>query len=87
MKKCASCRQLEEARSALRVICTWATFRNGEMLDPRDVARLCRKALGRRPPTVSRSDQDEAVQRVSLLTGISEPEVRRLVRCLVAAAR
>jgi hypothetical protein len=38
-------RQLERARSALKVIHTWASFRGGELLTPRDTVNLCNKAL------------------------------------------
>jgi RecA-family ATPase len=38
-------RELEEYRSALIVIHTWAKFRNGEALIPEDVERLTRKTL------------------------------------------
>ena len=34
-----------EANSALKVISTWATFRNGEALVPEHVENLCKKVL------------------------------------------
>ena len=40
-----TCKKLEEARGALKVICTWASFRGGECLTPKDTEKLCRKAL------------------------------------------
>jgi len=40
-----TCRHLENARSALRVISTWATFRNGIELTPESVAKLCARTL------------------------------------------
>ena len=40
-----TCKKLDEARGALKVICTWATFRGGECLTPKDTEKLCRKAL------------------------------------------
>ena len=42
-----TCRKLEKARSALKIIHTWASFRGGEMLTekPQDTADLCRKTL------------------------------------------
>ena len=38
---------VEESLSALRVIYTWATFENGRTLDPKEVAKLCARALGK----------------------------------------
>lgn len=38
-------RKLEIARGALKVISTWATFRGGEALTPKDTGNLCRRAL------------------------------------------
>jgi hypothetical protein len=39
-------REIEDCRSALQVIHTWATFRGGMMLDDRpSVARLCKRVL------------------------------------------
>lgn len=43
--KGVSTKKLDEARSALKVISTWATFKSGVALMPRDVQRLCAKAL------------------------------------------
>ena len=38
-------RRIDELESALKVIHTWATFRDGEAFDRTDVANLCKKAL------------------------------------------
>uniref|UniRef100_A0A6M3Y7W9 Uncharacterized protein n=1 Tax=viral metagenome TaxID=1070528 RepID=A0A6M3Y7W9_9ZZZZ len=38
-------RQVETLKSAFRVIHTWATFRDGEALDPKHVAKLCERIL------------------------------------------
>jgi hypothetical protein len=43
--KCRACAKLERARGALRVIYTWATFRNGEVFNREDVLRLVEKTL------------------------------------------
>ena len=40
-----TCRKLQAAQSALRVISTWATFDRGSNLHSSDVANLCKKAL------------------------------------------
>ena len=40
-----TCKNLEEARGALKVIHTWATFRSGELLVPEHVWKLAWKAL------------------------------------------
>lgn len=40
-----TCRKLERARSALRVIHTWATFQGGTDFNRKDTEKLCRKAL------------------------------------------
>jgi hypothetical protein len=40
-----STNKLEAAKSALRIIHTWSTYRNGEELDCREVAKLCEKTL------------------------------------------
>ncbi len=40
-----TCRKLERARSALKVIQTWAEFDNGDCLTPNHTSKLCRKAL------------------------------------------
>ena len=45
-----TCQKLERARSALKVICTWASFRDGECLTPKDTEKLCRKALSASAP-------------------------------------
>jgi hypothetical protein len=45
-----TCRKLEEARGALKVICTWASFRGGECLTPQDTEKLCQKALDASKP-------------------------------------
>jgi hypothetical protein len=39
------CKKLEEARGALKVICTWAKFRNGECLTPKHTEELCLRTL------------------------------------------
>jgi len=45
-------RAIEDCRSALQVIHTWATFRNGLMLeDAPSVARLCKRVLNDLPNT------------------------------------
>ncbi len=45
----AQCREYENriqaAKLALRVIHTWATYRQGENLDPENVRKLCEKTL------------------------------------------
>jgi hypothetical protein len=41
----ATCARLRNARGALKVICTWASFRGGAALQPEHVEKLCRKAL------------------------------------------
>ena len=51
-----TCKKLEEARGALKVICTWASFRGGECLTPKDTEKLCRKALEASKPNVRMSD-------------------------------
>ena len=38
-------RNLEDARSALKVIHTWASFRDGRTLNCKDVIRLTRRVL------------------------------------------
>lgn len=40
-----TCKRLDLARGALRIISTWATFQNGIELVPEHVARLCSKTL------------------------------------------
>jgi len=40
-----TCRKLEDARSALNVIHTWASFQNGRALNCKDVIRLTRRVL------------------------------------------
>ena len=40
-----TCKRLETAVTALRVIGTWATFDNGKFLSPEDVEDLVDKAL------------------------------------------
>lgn len=38
-------KNFEQCLTALKVIHTWATFRNGECLVPDQVAKLCEKSL------------------------------------------
>ena len=45
-------RALETTRSALKVICTWAGFRDGECLTPKHTEKLCRKALKASQPNI-----------------------------------
>lgn len=40
-----TCKKLEDARSALRVIYTWASFQNGRALNCEDVIRLITTVL------------------------------------------
>ncbi len=40
-----TCKALQQARGALKVICTWAEFNDGTELVPEHVAKLCRKTL------------------------------------------
>lgn len=40
-----TCAKLQDALSALKVIKTWATFRDGVALTPEHVAKLCDKVL------------------------------------------
>jgi hypothetical protein len=42
---CGACRKLEDARSALKVIHTWASFQDGRALNCKDVIRLTRRVL------------------------------------------
>jgi hypothetical protein len=51
-----TCKMLEEARGALKVICTWASFRGGECLTPKDTEKLCLKALAAESANVRMSD-------------------------------
>jgi hypothetical protein len=50
-----TCKKLEEARSALKVIHTWAAFRKGEFLVPEHVWKLAWKALEASKPNESSS--------------------------------
>ena len=45
-----TCRKLAAARGALKVIYTWASFRDGEMLTAKDAMKLCRKVLKETAP-------------------------------------
>jgi len=45
-----TCRKLDNARGALKVIHTWASFRDGEMLTAKDAMKLCRKVLKETAP-------------------------------------
>jgi hypothetical protein len=45
-----TCRKLENARGALKVIYTWASFRDGELLTAKDAKNLCMKALKETAP-------------------------------------
>lgn len=40
-----TCKNLQTARTALQIICTWAAYDRGRFLDPKDTLRLCQKAL------------------------------------------
>lgn len=40
-----TCKRLDEAQRALRVIQTWATCNDGEGLDPKHTAALCMEVL------------------------------------------
>ena len=53
-------RALEETRGALKVICTWAGFCDGEMLTPIDTEKLCWKALNASQP----NDQAERLEAI-----------------------
>lgn len=43
-------RRLDQARSAIKVIHTWATFRDGQYLNPADTRALCRRVLDETEP-------------------------------------
>jgi hypothetical protein len=45
-----TCRKLDKARGALKVILTWSSFRDGEMLTAKDTMNLCRKVLKETAP-------------------------------------
>jgi hypothetical protein len=45
-----TCRKLDNARGALKVILTWSSFRDGEMLTAKDAMKLCRKVLKETAP-------------------------------------
>ena len=51
-----TCRKLDKARGALKVIHTWASFRDGEMLTAKDAMKLCRKVLKETAPNGESSD-------------------------------
>lgn len=38
-------KKIERLRSALRILYTWATFENGSILNPLDVAALTKRVL------------------------------------------
>lgn len=40
-----TCRKLERARGALKVLATLATFSDGECLTPADTKKICKRAL------------------------------------------
>jgi hypothetical protein len=45
-----TCRKLNNARGALKVIHTWASFRDGELLTAKDAMNLCMKVLKETEP-------------------------------------
>ena len=45
-----TCRKLNKARGALKVIRTWASFRDGELLTAKDAMNLCIKVLKETAP-------------------------------------
>jgi exopolyphosphatase/pppGpp-phosphohydrolase len=49
-----TCRNLESALGALKVIHTWASFRHGEMLTAEDTMKLCARVLKETAPNDSR---------------------------------
>ena len=45
-----TCRKLDKARGALKVILTWSSFRDGELLTAKDAMKLCMKVLKETAP-------------------------------------
>lgn len=48
-----TCAKLEDARTALKVIHTWASFKNGIALKPKDVITLTQRVLDDTAPAAN----------------------------------
>lgn len=57
-----TCQKLQQARTALKVICTLAKYHNGELLA--HTAKLCRKALDETAPDASTEHPTQALERM-----------------------